>query len=475
MSYRRDLRSVLARVIGGPSLITPTYVGMPLDVTSDGVSAELDCLANLRAFAEANEDAAQEATKRYRQEAAMAYGYSYVETSEKPFLFLDGFAVIPVQGLLINRYSGSWSYCTGYNFIRSQLAAALADPDVKVIAYDVNSFGGQAAGCFELAQEIQASRAVKPSIAVVDSACCSAAYALACGASRVIATPTSVSGSIGVLCMHADLSGMLDQIGIKVTYIYKGAHKIDTNPYEPLSAGVKADVQADVDMLYGLFVGIVAQGRGLTAEAVVSTEARIYRAGDAISQGLIDGVYNPSLSLADSYAALVAADQERLDNPDEDDEMTEDEARAAGMTAERARISAIMTHANAAGRSTLAQHMAFNTGLDVEAVVGILGAAPKDAAPAPAVAPATPTGTTPVAVSPVTPPRAVDVHPDPLTVAMQNSGGGAAVGPDGLVPGAPGALSKAAQILLDAEKFAGGSATGRKARPSAAHVQRAGM
>ncbi|PZP55979.1 MAG: S49 family peptidase, partial [Delftia acidovorans] len=120
-------------------------------------------------------------------------------SGNKPFAFSGGFAIIPIHGSLINRYGGYYhGYVTGYNFIRSQMNAALADPDVEAIIFDVNSNGGEAAGCFELANEIFASRAVKPSFSVVDSNAYSAAYALGSAATKMAVIPSGGAGSIGV-------------------------------------------------------------------------------------------------------------------------------------------------------------------------------------------------------------------------------------------------------------------------------------
>src|SRR4051812_11541378 len=74
----------------------------------------------------------------------LSYGGDPSNVDRKPFAFLDtmGAAIIPVHGILINRFSGSYGSVTGYNFIRSQRMAAMADPEVKSIIYDYNTYGG---------------------------------------------------------------------------------------------------------------------------------------------------------------------------------------------------------------------------------------------------------------------------------------------------------------------------------------------
>lgn len=99
------------------------------------------------------EDMTEESMMAMRDTLCQTYGYASSDHG-KPFAFAEGTAIIPVHGSLINRFGGYYhGYATGYQFIRSQRAKAMVDPDVKRIIYDVNSPGGEAAGCFELADE----------------------------------------------------------------------------------------------------------------------------------------------------------------------------------------------------------------------------------------------------------------------------------------------------------------------------------
>lgn len=166
-------------------------------------------IMDMQAFAQADADFERAEAEQRGVETLAAYGFGRDEGRGKPFLFARGIAIIPISGSLINRFGQSWGYVTGYNFIRAQLNAALADEDVLGIIFDVNSYGGECAGCFELADEIFASRASKPSLAVVDSNAYSAGYALASSASKMVVTPSGGAGSIGVVCMHVDMSKLM--------------------------------------------------------------------------------------------------------------------------------------------------------------------------------------------------------------------------------------------------------------------------
>jgi capsid assembly protease len=191
-----------------------------------------------------------------------------------------GVAMIPVLGSLVNRgaWLGARSGMTSYEGLAFQLAQASADDDVKSIVLDIDSPGGEAVGAFEMADKVRSAAKSKSVVAVVNGMAASAAYAIASAASQIVSSPSGVAGSIGVVLMHADYSVALHQKGIKPTLIHAGAHKVDGNPYEPLSADVKSDLQAEVDSFYSLFVSSVAQGRKgrMTEKAIRSTEARTY-------------------------------------------------------------------------------------------------------------------------------------------------------------------------------------------------------
>ena len=297
-----------------------------------------------------------------------AYGFDS-KAQNKPFAFQDGVAIIPIHGSLINRFGQCYGYVTGYNFIRRQRDAAMADPDVTAIVYDVNSGGGEAAGCFELADESFALRGTKPTISVVDSACYSAAYALASTSDQVVVTPTGGAGSVGVYTMHVDMSKMLEDWGLNITLIHAGEHKVDGHPYAELPEDVRADMQKSVDATYNKFVESVARNRNLSVEAVKDTQARCYSADDALALGLIDSVASPIEAIR---AFLGGPSEASNDETTGDSSMELNEAKQA----ERQRVGAIIGHPNAKGREAMATHLALNTEMSVDDAAALLAVAP---------------------------------------------------------------------------------------------------
>ncbi len=265
------------RVLNRPLLITPDKAALIAAVLGGRIG-----LGDLAPHPEASRFAPNEAKDERGRPTA-----PYLRTPE-------GVGIITVIGSLVNRGAnvGASSGLTSYEGIKHQLATAAADPKVRSIILDLATPGGEAIGCFEAAKAVRdVVEAGKPVTAVVNGMAASAGYALASAASRIVTTPTGVSGSIGVVLMHADLSRAVDKAGITPTFIFAGAHKVDGNPLEPLPDEVRADLQAEVDAFYDGFVDLVASGRrNLSPAAVRATEARTYVGRAALDIGLVDEV-----------------------------------------------------------------------------------------------------------------------------------------------------------------------------------------
>jgi signal peptide peptidase SppA len=233
----------------------------------------------------------------------------YRQHGDAPYPVIDGIAVIEVSGVLIHRggWIGESSGQTSYEGIAAQIEAAAGDPAVRGVALEIDSFGGEVSGVFDLADRIRALRRNKPVWAFVAEHAFSAGYALASQADRILLPRTGAVGSIGVVVMHADLSGQLDRDGVRVTLIHAGSHKVDGNPYAPLPDAVRDDIQREIDVLRFLFAETVAAGRAgaLSQEAALATEAAIYRGADAVAAGLADEVTDLAAGFA-SFSAHVA-------------------------------------------------------------------------------------------------------------------------------------------------------------------------
>ncbi|WJI45099.1 S49 family peptidase [Mesorhizobium sp. C120A] len=204
----------------------------------------------------------------------------------------NGIAVLPVLGTLIRR--GSWldseSGLTSYSALSDAVTEIMYDPAVRGLMLELDSPGGEANGCFDLARFIRSAseEAGKPVWCHVNEVAASAGYAIASAASQIWVPTTGEVGSIGCLAAHVDVSEADKMAGVRWTYIFYGAEKADGNMHEPLSNRARAAVQADVDALGEMFVQLVSQHRGIDAATIRATEACMYRGVDAVESGLAD-------------------------------------------------------------------------------------------------------------------------------------------------------------------------------------------
>jgi capsid assembly protease len=219
---------------------------------------------------------------------------------------VSGVAIVPIVGTLVQKLGTMRPYSgmTGYDGIRLNVLQALSDPEVEAIVLDIDSPGGEVAGCFDLVDTIYSARGMKPIWAVLDESAYSAAYAIASAADRITVPRTGGTGSVGVICMHADFSKALDKAGISVTLITYGARKADGQEVVPLSKEALARFQSDVDAMGDLFVETVARNRGLSPATVRSTEATTFLGADGVKVGFADAVMAPDEALRALLAEL---------------------------------------------------------------------------------------------------------------------------------------------------------------------------
>ena len=143
------------------------------------------------------------------------------------YTLVGNIALISVRGVLLNRFDWQgFDFATGYNGIRLAVAAALDNDAVKATALVIDSGGGMVSGCFELCAWLRSVAASdgRPIVAIVEDWAASAAYAIASSAQTISAPLTGGVGSIGVVRMHLDMSGYLEQFGLDVSLIRAGKH-----------------------------------------------------------------------------------------------------------------------------------------------------------------------------------------------------------------------------------------------------------
>jgi signal peptide peptidase SppA len=223
--------------------------------------------------------------RRVPMDATATLMARYMEAGgERDYAVIDGIAVIPVQGVLLKKESfmSAWRGCSSYEQIQRQVAGAVDDGGVRAILLDIDSPGGETAGCFDLADYIYSVRGIKPVYAVANDIALSAAYAIVSSASRVFLNRTGAVGSVGVYALHVDQSGFDKELGAKYTYVFAGERKVDGNPHQPLSERARADIQDEVNREYGIFTETVARNRKVGTKDIVATQAAVVWADNAL-------------------------------------------------------------------------------------------------------------------------------------------------------------------------------------------------
>lgn len=200
--------------------------------------------------------------------------------------------IISIRGSLTNQDRGYGTYSTTYPEIRKALIAAAVDPAVKAVLLDIGSGGGAVSGVSDTAKLIRQVDGMKPVYAHSDSMMCSAAYWLGSSARSVYTSEMAETGSVGVITTHMSYQRMYQEMGIDPTVIRSGEFKALGHPLESLSDKAKAVFQVQLDQMYEMFAGYVAERRGMNLDTFNKTagEGRVFIGAKAVDAGLVDGI-----------------------------------------------------------------------------------------------------------------------------------------------------------------------------------------
>lgn len=175
---------------------------------------------------------------------------------------------------------------------RDKALEKLADNSrVKALLVDIDSPGGTVVGGEALYRVLKRVADKKPVVAVMRETATSAAYMAALAADHIVAHEGTVTGSIGVLLQTADVTGLMDKLGIKPESVKSGPLKAQPNPMEPFSDEARMITEVVIADLHGMFVDLVAERRNLSREAAfVLSDGRIYTGRQAKAHGLVDAL-----------------------------------------------------------------------------------------------------------------------------------------------------------------------------------------
>lgn len=171
------------------------------------------------------------------------------------------------------------------------LAAIGRDSSVKALIVRIDSPGGTVVGGESLYRRLFEIGKTVPVVAVMGEVATSAAYMTALAGERIFAREGTLTGSIGVIMQTADVTGLLDKLGIQPEAIKSAPLKAQPNPLEPLTPDARAAVESVIADIYEMFVAMVEQRRDMDHEVVVGlADGRVYTGRQALANGLIDAI-----------------------------------------------------------------------------------------------------------------------------------------------------------------------------------------
>jgi protease IV len=176
--------------------------------------------------------------------------------------------------------------------LANKLKAAREDPNVKAVILEVNSPGGSVNASDLMWKEIKEfKKSGKPLVAFFNGLAASGGYYISMPADKIVATPTTITGSIGVIAQIPNFTKLLDKLGVEMITVKSGPRKDMLSPYRPMQEEDRKIMQELIDDSYSRFVRIVSEGRKMKKQRVrVLADGRIYHARKALAVGLVDQV-----------------------------------------------------------------------------------------------------------------------------------------------------------------------------------------
>ena len=195
----------------------------------------------------------------------------------------------------------------GSDTVAAALRAARRDDRVRSVLFRVDSPGGSAVASDTIWREVVLTRqAGKPVVVSMGSVAGSGGYYVACAADAILAQPSTITGSIGVLGGKLVVSGLLDRMGVGTGAVSRGRARM----YSARSGFTTEDwasLDEMLDRIYADFVGKVARGRDMSSDAVEAVaRGRIWSGADAAGNGLVDslGGLRDAAALAREFGGL---------------------------------------------------------------------------------------------------------------------------------------------------------------------------
>ncbi len=191
-------------------------------------------------------------------------------------------ALIKISGVINEESTNTW--------IR-QIKKVKKNREYKAVMIEINSPGGSANASERLFIAIKDMNQEKPVVVLVKGVCASGAYYAACGARKIVAYPTSIVGSIGVLFESVNISKLSNKVGVSAFVVKSGKVKDVGNPFREPTIEDKIMLQRVVNGIYDAFLTTVSTSRHINKEKLKQyADGSVFCAKDALKIGLIDSI-----------------------------------------------------------------------------------------------------------------------------------------------------------------------------------------
>ncbi|MDG1189259.1 MAG: signal peptide peptidase SppA, partial [Flavobacteriales bacterium] len=218
----------------------------------------------------------------------------------------DKIAVIYAQGDISSGEGDNLSI--GSVTTSKAIKEAREDEKVKAIVLRVNSPGGSALASETILREMELAKATKPVVVSMGDVAASGGYYISCKADTIVASPTTITGSIGVFGMLFNLENMMEnKLGITTDRVKTNSYADLGSPTRALTTNERDIIQNQVKRIYDTFITNVSEGRNMTKSAVDSIgQGRVWTGEDAKELGLVDvlGGLEDAIDIAAEMADL---------------------------------------------------------------------------------------------------------------------------------------------------------------------------
>jgi len=196
--------------------------------------------------------------------------------------------------------------------IKEELTLAAEDEHIKALLLRINSPGGTVTASDVIYHEIMAFKEKRkiPVVAVIMDLGASGGYYIAVTGDRIIAHPTSVTGSVGVIMLRVSAEGLLQKIGVEASAIKSGAKKDIGSPFRPMTDDERAIFQTMINGFFSRFLDVVSKGRSLPPDQLKAiSDGRVLTGPQALQLGLVDqvGYLDDGIAAAKKLAGLSEA------------------------------------------------------------------------------------------------------------------------------------------------------------------------